>query len=284
MAFAGGNKIEIGFRWRLAAVSVAIWALVAVAWMPYHSKWELAFLWPGDAVSNMTHDIVWDLWQVPDRDGKITFREREFVFRAPPSQVALVVRYIGEGETSVELSVDRREFGSQESPGKPRLTCMGSICTDVCANGASCPDVAEGWYRVMVFPRSQGWGTDRHQLNMGPQAGSGFRCAEANHAGLELCWDPQRKTPSGPLSDVREVAYPAIKQSTASTWISKKLDAEGHPVFVATCGSGLCERDIERAGAKLQVTFHARELDDWERLDAGLRAFAERLVQPTKKN
>jgi hypothetical protein len=228
--------------------------------------------------------LFWDWWQVPDRDGKITFREREFVFRAPPSQVAQVVRFLGEGETSVELSVDRREFGSLEPPGKPRLTCMGSICTDVCADGASCPDVTEGWYRVRVLPRSHSWGTDPHQLNMGPQAGSGFRCADANHAGLELCWDPQRITPSGPISDVREIAYPAIKQAAASTWISKTLDADGHPVFVTTCAVDLCERTIEWGGARLQVTFHVRELDDWERFDAGLQVFAERLVQSTKKN
>jgi hypothetical protein len=40
-------------------------------------------------------------------------------------------------------------------------------------------------------------------------------------------------------------------------------------------------RNIEWRGARLQVTFHVHELDDWQRFDAGLRSFAERLIEAT---
>jgi hypothetical protein len=209
-----------------------------------------------------------------NREGLVTFREHGFQFRVPPNQIAQVVA-LPNGQTLVELSVDRREFGALAPPGKLRISCSNGSCTDLCADGPPCPDLNAGWYRVTVIPAPLPRGADPHPLNRGPQPGTGYRCVEAGHGGLELCWDPRRVTPD--VSSTREVAYPALRDAAAYTWISRSFDAGGHPNFVASCAGTMCIRNIERRGARLQVTFHVQELDDWQRFDAGLRSFAERL-------
>ena len=131
-----------------------------------------------------------------------------------------------------------------------------------------------------VLPVSNSLGSDPRALNLGPIAGTGFSCADVGRPKLELCWDPTRINPPEPLTNVRSVSYPAIKQAAAYVWISTARDVDGRPTFIADCAVDLCHRNIERDGARLEITFHARELDDWQRFEAGLQEFAAKLIEP----
>jgi hypothetical protein len=223
----------------------------------------------------------------PDADGKLTFHGPGYRFRVWPKQVALMVSTESRsGPTVVELSVDRREFGAPEAPGEASVTCRpDGSCSDSCSDGRPCYDIRNGWYRVNVLPASQSWGHDPHELNLGPRVGAGFRCADAKRPGLELCWDPVRigrlrEDPLGPVTDTRSVSYPAIRDASALVWVSTAHDANGRPTFVADCAGEQCRRNIERDGARLEITFSVQELDNWQRFDARLHEFAARLIEP----
>jgi hypothetical protein len=224
--------------------------------------------------------------QVPDREGKLTFHGPDYQLRAPRDQVALVSG-TPHGSQRVDLSVDRREFGSPDAPGPPRIVCTsGGSCSDSCAGTENVPppicyDLENGWYRVMVAPISEGWG-GREWLIPPRNAGPGFRCGDDGHSGLEFCWDRARYTPSWPIANVHDVPYEAIRQSAAATWVSIARDADGLPTFYAICaGHHFCWRFIEKAGARVRLDFPFAELDNWQRLDAGLRGFADRLIVPS---
>jgi hypothetical protein len=184
--------------------------------------------------------------QVPDREGNLTFHGPDYQLRVPRDQVAVVM------SQTVELSVDRREFGSPDAPGPPRIVCTsGGSCIDRCAGTENVPpppcyDLENGWYRVLVGPISQTWGL-REWSTPPRDAGPGFSCGDDGHFGLEYCWDPARYTPSWPVANVHDVPYDAIRQS--------------------------------------RIDFAFTELDHWQRLEAGLRGFADRLIVPsTGKN
>jgi len=217
-------------------------------------------------------------------DSNLIFRERGFRFEVPPSEVGSVF-LLQSGESIVELSIDRTVFGSPDPPGTPRITCRDKmVCTDVCAavNGVppGCPDIRNGWYRLLVIPSGQSWGVDPSELNRGPREGAGVRCADASLPGLQFCWDPRRITPTEPISNAREVEYAALKHAAAATWVSKELGPDAYPTFVASCAATACFRDIWVNGARVQVTFHSEEMSDWRRFDAGLRSFLGHLIQP----
>jgi hypothetical protein len=224
--------------------------------------------------------------QVPDREGKLTFHGPDYQLRAPRDQVALV-SVTPHGSQRVDLSVDRREFGSPDAPGPPRIVCTsGGSCGDSCAGTENVPppicyDLENGWYRVMVAPISEGWG-GREWLIPPRNAGPGFRCGDDGHSGLEFCWDRARFTPSWPIANVHDVPYEAIRQSAAATWVSIARDADGLPTFHADCpGRVVCSRFIEKAGARIELDFPFAELDNWQRLETGLRGFADRLILPS---
>jgi hypothetical protein len=222
-------------------------------------------------------------WMI-DRDcGGITFDEGDFRFHATASQLSGPVEIFPDGKRLVELSIDRREFGATERLGEPIVSCSdGFNCMDICEGGNPCPDLERGWYRVIVVPTSVSWGPDPRPLNAGPLPGTGYRCGDAGRVGLELCWDPNRSKPDLEVSDIRDVAYPALRDAAAYTWVSKTTNTQGPPAFVATCGGTICYRDIERGSARLQVTFDARELDEWQRFNAGLLRLADHLIKTTK--
>ena len=96
--------------------------------------------------------------QAPDREGNLTFHGPDYQLRVPRDQVAVMM------SQTVELSVDRREFGSPDAPGPPRIVCTsGGSCIDYCAPAEvarerPCADIRDGWYRVTVGPISQKWG------------------------------------------------------------------------------------------------------------------------------
>ena len=267
---------------RLPLFVVATWIFVAVVWMPHYGKAENSLLWPLKVAGVPVNSPVWDLGRVPDRDGLVTFRQREYQFRARPDQIAMVL-FKPDGQTVVELSMDRREFGASPPTGMPRLSCIKDECVDICASGVPCHDLNTGWYRVTILPAAHSWGTDPRPLNRGPHSGTGHRCAEAGRSGLELCWDPNRLAPNQTLSEIREVYYPALQGAAAYTWISRALDSSGRPAFVANCAANQCARNIEWGGARLQFEFHVSELDDWQRFDAGLFDFAKVLIN-TRSN
>jgi hypothetical protein len=75
------------------------------------------------------------------------------------------------------------------------------------------------------------------------------------------------------------VSYPAIRDASALVWVSTAHDTNERPTFVADCAGEQCRRNIERNGARLEVTFSVGELDDWQRFDAGLHEFAARLIE-----
>jgi hypothetical protein len=76
--------------------------------------------------------------------------------------------------------------------------------------------------------------------------------------------------------------YEAIRQSAALTWVSIARDANGLPTFYANCaGREFCWRFIDKAGARVELDFAFAELDNWQRLEAGLRGFADRLIVPS---
>jgi hypothetical protein len=218
----------------------------------------------------------------PDADGKLTFRGPSYQFRAWPNQLAFVASMDSNGKPPlfVELSIDRREFGGSEAPGNPRVVCRADgSCIDSCSPGSPCEDIRNGWYRLDVLPALEAWGEDPRPLNLGPVAGTGVLCASAGRAGLELCWDPVRPSPPQAALDARSVSYPGAKGAWA-IWVSTARDADGHPTFVTNCGGGLCRKNIERLGARLEITFPPSELDHWQRFDAGLHDFAARLIEP----
>jgi hypothetical protein len=144
-----------------------------------------------------------------------------------------------------------------------------------------CPDIVNGWYRVTVGPISQTWGL-REWLIPPRDAGPGFSCGDDGHSGLEFCWDPARYTPSWSVANVYDVPYEAIRQSAAATWVSIARDADGLPTFYAICAARVfCWRFIEKAGARVRLDFPFAELDNWQRLEAGLRGFLDRLIVPS---
>src|SRR5262245_3180743 len=104
------------YSWLLLPLGV-IWVCVAFAMMSYYGKAEHAFLWPLQVIGMPVDDFRWDCCQVPDRDGLVTFRQHSFQFRVPPNQIAQVIRE-PDGQTSVTLSIDRRQFGASEPPGE----------------------------------------------------------------------------------------------------------------------------------------------------------------------
>ncbi len=224
--------------------------------------------------------------QVPDREGKLTFHGPDYQLRAPRDQVAVVSRN-PDGSQTVELSVDRREFGSPDKSGPRRIVCTpGGSCIDYCAPAEvarerPCADIVDGWYRVTVGPISQKWGL--REWSIPPRdAGPGFRCGDDGHSGLEYCWDPVRYTPTWPVANVHDVPYDAIRQSAGSTWVSIARDADGLPTFYAMCaGRVFCSRFIDKAGARVELDFAFAELHNWQRLEAGLRGFADRLIVPS---
>jgi hypothetical protein len=224
--------------------------------------------------------------QVPDREGKLTFHGPDYQLRAPRDQVA-IVNGNPDGSQTVELSVDRREFGSPDAPGPPRIVCtVGRSCSDYCmatkdAPFPPCPDLVNGWYRMTVRPISQTLGF-REWLIPPRDAGPGFRCGDDGHSGLEFCWDPARYTPNWSVANVHDVPYEAIRQSAAVTWVSIARDADGLPTFYAICAARVfCWRFIEKAGALVRLDFPFAELDNWQRLETGLRGFADRLILPS---
>lgn len=221
----------------------------------------------------------------PDRDGKVTFRGPNYQFRVPREQFVTIIRNPDHNDI-VELSVDRREFGSPDTPGPPRISCTPDwTCTDYCASTKEtippCPDIATGWYRVTIIPASLNW--ENREWRYPPQnAGPGFSCGDDGHRGLEFCWDPARYTPTQPVTNVHDVPYAAIRQSAAMTWVSITRDAEGLPLFYTHCGFQSCWRFIEHAGATVRLDFAFSELNDWQRIEARLHAFAEDLIKPIK--
>jgi hypothetical protein len=234
-----------------------------------------------------------------DADGKLTYHGLGYRLRVWPNQVSQAVWIEGalkRGPVIVMLSIDRREFGAPEAPGAPRVTCKADgSCSDSCAGEWSCDDLKNGWYRVVVLPLAETWGVDPHELNLGPQMGTGFLCADSKRPGLEVCWDPARiermpkeHLPKNPrfrddtlqsVSNVRPVWYPAIKNAAAYVWVSAVRDVDGRPAFIASCGPYQCRHSIEQRGARLDVTFSSDELDHWQRFNAGLHDFAARLIE-----
>jgi hypothetical protein len=149
----------------------------------------------------------------PDREGKVTFHGPNYQLRVPRQLVALVMR-APDGTDIVELSVDGREFGSSDAPGPRRIWCTPDwACADYCAptpenQTPGCPDVTNGWYRVMIIPGFLRWGR-RESAFPQPNAGPGFNCGNDGHPELEFCWDPARFTPSWPVANVHDVPYTA---------------------------------------------------------------------------
>ena len=220
----------------------------------------------------------------PDADGKFTFHGPGYGFRVAANQLATTWTLEGsalDNPVFVALSIDRREFGATKPPGKPRVICKpDGDCTDDCEGGWSCDDLLNGWYRVHVLADAR-LGTILQALGRGPEEGVGFRCGVSTRASLELCWDPARVTPPWPITNLRLVSYPEVKQAAAFVWISLERDADERPLFVASCTTTHCERQIEYGGARLEITFDPIELDDWRRFDLGLHEFAERLIVPS---
>jgi hypothetical protein len=220
----------------------------------------------------------------PDREGKVTFRGPNYEFRVPREQFANVIRN-PDHKDIVELSVDRREFGSPNAPGPRRISCTpGWTCTDYCAPTSEtklppCPDIMNGWYRVTVIPASLNWGRAEWP-HLPANAGPGFSCGDDGHPGLEFCWDPARYTPTRPVTDVHEVPYSAIRQSAGMTWVSIARDADGLPSFYTSCNFQSCWRFIEHAGATVRLDFAFSELSNWQRIEARLHSFAEHLIKP----
>jgi hypothetical protein len=218
----------------------------------------------------------------PDADGKLTLRGPTYQLRVWPTEVSSAWMYSNRKlPFVVALSVDRRKFGALEAPGEPSVVCKADgSCSDSCAGAAPCEDIKNGWYRVDVYPASQDFGKDRRALNLGPAAGTGILCGNSVQRGLQLCWDPLRGNAPFPVSEVRSVSYPAVRQASAYVWISSTNDEKGRPIFVADCTIAQCNSDIERDGAKLLVAFSPNELNNWERFDMELHDFAARLIEP----
>jgi hypothetical protein len=223
---------------------------------------------------------------VPDREGKLTFHGPDYQLRVPRDQVAVVIRN-PDGSQTVGLSVDRREFGSPDAPGPPPIVCtFGGSCINYCAPTEVVPlrpCTEDGWYRVTVRPISEK--TDLREWLIPPRdAGPGFSCGDDGHPGLEFCWDPARYTPNWPVANVHHVPYGAIRQSAGFTWVSIAREADGLPTFYTHCaGRASCSRVIDKAGARIRLDFPFAELDNWQRLEAGLHGFADRLILPSPR-
>ena len=211
----------------------------------------------------------------PDADGKLTFRGPTYQFRAWPAEVisAWIVTD-NEFPFVVDLSIDRRQLGTPEAPIEDRIICRpNGVCTDTCHLGSPCEDIADGWYDVEVVPPSQSYWVNYPPFNFRPEGWTGLGCVDPGKAGLELCPDSGDKTAPGPL-------MPAIEGADPGVWFSTERDAAGYPMFVAACANKRCRRIIERDGALLRITFSFKELENWQRFNAGLRDFAARLIEP----
>jgi hypothetical protein len=220
----------------------------------------------------------------PDVDGKLTFPGPTYRFRVSPTEFSSAWKYSTRDlPFMVHLLLDRRELGALEAPSeqRPLIVCGANGCNYYCLSSRPCEnDIGNGWYSVDIFPAFDEYGLSFRPLSLGPVSGTGVRCADAGKAGLDLCWDPARTTPSGPLTNVRSVSYPAIEGRESEPWVSTTSDMAGHPTFVTLCVVDRCSGTIERFGARLQITFNSRELDNWQRFDAGLHDFAARLIEP----
>jgi hypothetical protein len=204
----------------------------------------------------------------PDADGKLTYHGPGYRFRVWPNQAAQNVWIedaLERGPVVIMLSIDRREFGAPEAPAAPTITCKADgSCSDSCADGRGCEDLANGWYRVTVLPVAETWGVDPHKLNLGPQMGTGFSCADSKRPGLEVCWDPARidglrrgRRPNAPRfrddtlfseSNARPVWYPAIKDAAAYVWVSTAASASNcfqpasEHLLIVVCIAGCAPR------------------------------------------
>src|ERR1700722_356370 len=154
------------------------------------------------------------------RDGMVTFQGPGYRFRVRPEQLATVI-----ASQIAELSIDRRQFGSPETPGPPRVSCTpDGTCQDICEGTATftpgCPDIKNGWYRLTIIPTSSHWGGVGLRELPRRNAGPVFSCGDDGHLGLEICWDPVRIAPNWPVANVHEVPQSAIDQWAAMLWVS----------------------------------------------------------------
>jgi len=220
----------------------------------------------------------------PGADGKLAFPGPTYQFRVWPTEFEAAWRYSNRNiPFVVSLSIDRRKLGSLEAPSErqPIIVCGAYGCNIVCPGSRPCDDkIGNGWYIVNVVPVDVEFGNDPSSLRLGPEAGTGIRCGDTNKDGLQLCWDPVHNTPSEPVANVRSVSYEPVEGSTSDFWVSTAKDTAGHPTFVARCAVKECRGSIERYGARLDITFSSRELDNWQRFDSGLHDFALRLIEP----
>jgi hypothetical protein len=220
----------------------------------------------------------------PDHEGKLTFRGPNYQLRVPREQFATLGRN-GDVDELVELSVDRREFGVSDPPsGPPRVSCPEhGDCTDYCDPTPEnklpgCPDLENGWYRVSIMPASKSW---ENREDSARKAGPPFRCGDDGHPEMEFCWDPARYTPTRSITNAHDVPYAAIRLAADHAWISKARGNDGLPLFYTRCNFVFCTRFINYAGAAIELSFPFSELDNWQRIEVRLHAFAEDLIKPT---
>jgi hypothetical protein len=220
----------------------------------------------------------------PDQEGMVTFHGPDYQFRVPREQFVTLGRN-GDVDDLVELSVDRREFGAADPPsGPPRVSCpLHGDCTDYCAPTPEnklppCPDLENGWYRVVIRPASESWENREDSMR---KAGPPFRCGDDGRPDMEFCWDPGRYTPIQPITNVHNVPYEAIRLAADHAWISKARGGDGLPLFYTRCNSAFCTRYVDYAGAAIELSFPFSELNNWRRIEARLHAFAEKLIKPT---
>jgi hypothetical protein len=216
--------------------------------------------------------------QRPDWEGKLTFDGPGYRLRVPREQV--VYGSSRDGFRLVWLSIDRRELGSPDEPGPPRIVCAKGwfgffgFCRDLCETEDYCEH--NGWYNVLILPASQEWGRIG-----GPsqRSDSTLNCGNDGLPGLEYCWDSWRLKPSWPVSNVYAVRNWNILEST---WVNMDRDADGAPTFYVSCPArSVCTRDIEKGGARVQLRFPFSELENWQRLEPAFRKFVDRLIEPS---